>query len=84
MYQKPNKRLFGQTAIITGASSGIGKAVAQSIGREGANIVVNYASNAEAAEELGITSGAASKRYIRALERLQGIVDETPGLSWNG
>ena len=40
--------------------------------------------NAEAAEELGITSGAASKRYIRALERLQGIVDETPGLSWNG
>jgi len=25
MYQKPNKRLLNQTAIVTGASSGIGK-----------------------------------------------------------
>ena len=50
--QKPNKRLIGQTAIITGASSGIGMAVAKGIGREGANVIVNYVSNPEAAEEL--------------------------------
>ena len=52
MYQKPNKRLASQTAIITGANSGIGKAVAQAIGMDGANVVVNYVSNPEAAEEI--------------------------------
>ncbi len=52
MYQKPNKRLFGQTAIITGANSGIGQAVAEAIGREGANVVINYISKPEVAEEI--------------------------------
>ena len=52
MYQKPNKRLLGQTAIVTGANSGIGKAVAMALGRDGANVVVNYVSNPEAAEEI--------------------------------
>lgn len=37
-------------------------------------------SNQEAAEELSITSAAASKRYIRALERLKSVVARTPGL----
>ena len=55
MFQKPNKRLIGQTAIVTGASSGIGKEVALSIGRDGANVVVNYISNPEAAEEIAHT-----------------------------
>ncbi|WP_224483152.1 SDR family oxidoreductase [Robertkochia aurantiaca] len=50
--QKPNKRLEGQTCIVTGGSSGIGKAVALAIGRDGANVVVNYHSNAESAEEV--------------------------------
>lgn len=50
--QKPNKRLINQTAIVTGASSGIGLAIAQGLGREGANVVVNYFSNPEVAEEL--------------------------------
>lgn len=40
-------------------------------------------SNAEAATELGIGTSAASKRYVRALERLQAILEEvglqTPG-----
>jgi len=35
-------RLDGQVAIVTGASRGIGKAVAELFGREGAKIVVNY------------------------------------------
>ncbi len=50
--QKPNKRLSGQTCIVTGANSGIGEAVAIAIGREGANVVVNYVTNPEAAEEI--------------------------------
>lgn len=41
-------------------------------------------SNAEAAEELEITTAAASKRYIRALERLRKAVEGIPGLSWGG
>jgi glucose 1-dehydrogenase len=35
-------RLTGKTALITGASSGIGKAIALRFGAEGANVVVNY------------------------------------------
>lgn len=41
-------------------------------------------SNAEAAEELEISTAAASKRYIRALERLRKAVEDIPGLSWGG
>lgn len=50
--QRPNKRLVGQTAIVTGASSGIGRAVAEGLGRDGANVVVNYISRPEVAEEI--------------------------------
>ncbi len=41
-------------------------------------------SNTEAAEELGIKTAAASKRYIRALERLRSVVEGIPGLTWDG
>jgi glucose 1-dehydrogenase len=34
--------LAGQTAIVTGSSSGIGAAVAKALAREGASVVVNY------------------------------------------
>ena len=52
MYQKPNQRLKDQTCIVTGGSSGIGLAIAKSIGREGANMVINYYSDKESAEKL--------------------------------
>ncbi len=38
-------------------------------------------SNQEAADELGITAAAASKRYIRALERLRAALMAAPGFS---
>lgn len=46
------KNLTGQTAIVTGASSGIGAGIAQELGRAGAMVVVNYAANREGADEV--------------------------------
>ncbi len=46
------KKLAGQSCIITGSSSGIGEAVAFAICSEGANVTINYNSDAESAEEL--------------------------------
>lgn len=39
------KKLEGQIAIITGASSGIGAGVARALAREGAKVVINYSSS---------------------------------------
>lgn len=44
--------LDGQVAIVTGASRGIGRAVAIALAKVGAKVVINYAGNAEAAEEV--------------------------------
>lgn len=43
--------LNGRIAIITGASRGIGRAITLALAKRGAAVVVNYASNAVAAEE---------------------------------
>ena len=47
-----HKILKGQKALVTGANSGIGKAVALALGEAGADVVVNYVSNEEAAQEV--------------------------------
>ena len=44
--------LRGQKALVTGANSGIGKATAIALGRAGADVVVNYISGSDAAEEV--------------------------------
>jgi len=43
--------LNGQIALVTGASRGIGKAIAITLGRAGAHVVINYKSNQSAADE---------------------------------
>ena len=45
-------RLDGQTAIVTGASSGIGEGVALALAAAGAKVAVNYRSGREAAERV--------------------------------
>lgn len=45
------RRLLGQKALVTGGSSGIGKATAVALGAAGADVVVNYSSNVEGATE---------------------------------
>ena len=37
-----NKILKGQKALVTGANSGIGKAVALALGKAGASVLINY------------------------------------------
>jgi acetoacetyl-CoA reductase len=44
--------LKGAVAVVTGAGRGIGSAIAEELGRSGAQIVVNYARSKQAAEEL--------------------------------
>ncbi len=45
-----DKKLSGQTALVTGANSGIGEGVALSLGQAGANVIVNYVSKPETAQ----------------------------------
>ncbi|WTO35174.1 SDR family oxidoreductase [Streptomyces achromogenes] len=43
--------LTGKTALVTGASRGIGRGIAERLGRDGARVAVHYGTNEKAAEE---------------------------------
>jgi 3-oxoacyl-[acyl-carrier protein] reductase len=49
--------LEGQTALVTGASRGIGRAIARELAAAGASVVVSYRTGAEGAEELAAEIG---------------------------
>jgi 3-oxoacyl-[acyl-carrier protein] reductase len=46
------KQFTGRVAIVTGATRGIGRAIAVELGRRGADVAFNYAKSAESAETL--------------------------------
>lgn len=57
-------QLTGKTAIVTGASRGIGRAIAMAFAEAGANVVVNYTSNEQAARDV---VGQIEKKGVKAL-----------------
>ena len=48
----PQRMLQGQKALVTGASSGIGRAIATALGQAGADVVVNYVAGQDKAEQV--------------------------------
>ena len=50
--------LKGKVVVVTGSSNGIGKACIERVAREGASVVINYNTNADAANEMVKAIGA--------------------------
>lgn len=75
--------LKGKNAIVTGASRGIGRAIALKLAELGANVVLNYRSNANSVEEVvkaieekGVKA-LAVQGDVSSFEDAKRIVDET-------
>jgi 3-oxoacyl-[acyl-carrier protein] reductase len=56
--------LTGKTALVTASSRGIGRAIAERLGADGANVVVNYQSNGDAAAQVVAAVEAAGSKAV--------------------
>ena len=60
------QEMNGQIALVTGAGRGIGSAIAKSLAKEGATVIVNYAGNAQAAQDTVdsiLKDGGSAEKY---------------------
>ena len=76
-------RLKGKIAIITGASRGIGKGIAEIFAEEGADVVVNYVTQPKAAEDVAVWIRNKGRRAITVKadvakrDEVEAMVDRT-------
>jgi len=69
--------LEGKTALVTGASRGIGRSIARELAHAGASVVVAYRSGADEANELASEIGArAVQADVASAEEAKRLVDE--------
>jgi glucose 1-dehydrogenase len=69
----PTKILTGQKALVTGANSGIGEAVAIALGEAGADVMVNYVTSEDRAEAV---AEEIRRSGVRALPHKADVSDE--------
>lgn len=78
-----SKKLSGKTALVTGSSRGIGRAIAERLSRDGAAVAINYISNANGAEETAAEIKAAGgdaialQADVSKLEDIHRLFDQT-------
>src|SRR3954466_8123633 len=71
-FSRANMKLDGRIALVTGASRGLGRGIAEALAAEGAAVAVNYRSGADAANEVVAGIEASGGRAVA----LQGDVSE--------
>jgi len=67
--------LNGKVAIVTGASRGIGRGIAERLGRDGATVVVNYAGSQQEAEEVATEITAQGGKAIALQANMSNLED---------